>query len=145
MNNDVGPRHTCHECGGNVMRRSAEGLTWESIPGVPMGIPATILLSRCDSCDDYGVTADDVDQIESALRSQVETWLSVEIERTIEFLRIRDRITLAQLEGAAGVGHGDLSFGAIRPSLTLLRLLQAFVACPSEIQRHLARRPTLER
>lgn len=144
MNNEVGLRHICHECGGTVMRRSAEGLIWESIPGVPMGIPAAILLSRCDSCDDYGVTADDVDQIELALRSQVETWLSVEVERTIEFLRIRDRITPAQLEAVAGVGYGYFSRGMV-PSLTLLRLLQAFVACPSEIQRHLARRPTLER
>lgn len=137
---------TCHECGGTVSLRSAAGLSWEIIPGVRMEIPASIKVARCDTCDDFSLDAADVKRIEAALKPQAREWLVGQLSQAVRCLRERDGVSIGQIEAAAGVTHTYLSHASHptrgRPSLTLVRLLQAFIACPEELRRHLERRPT---
>ena len=57
----------CPLCGGNVTVRSAAGLNWAIKPGVFVDIPPSILIARCDACDDYALTDEQVREIEAAI------------------------------------------------------------------------------
>lgn len=136
----------CHECGGTMTKKSAAGLRWQVIPGVPMDVPPSIEVVRCDSCDDYALTAAEVARIEEALEPEARRWMAEEVQRAVRCLKAREGVTTAELESALGVGHTYLSHASNpstgKVSLPLLRLLQAFVACPEELRRHRERRPS---
>jgi hypothetical protein len=135
----------CHECGGALSMRSAAGLTREMLPGVPMLIPDSIEVLRCSQCDEHFLDAAKSREIDDALEHARREWLRAEAERTIAILREREHVTIGQIEAACGVTPTRLSHAARSadkgPSLALVRLLQAFVVCPWELRRHLARRP----
>jgi transcriptional regulator with XRE-family HTH domain len=137
----------CGECGGTVKMVPAAGETREFRRGITVAIPRGVLIPQCTSCGEEYLDKDDAERIDRAVRQAYLEQQRQHYDRCVSELRATHGCTLKQIEAACGVTPTYFSHvmkGRRVASLTLTRLLEAFVACPGELARHLdgARAPT---
>lgn len=134
----------CAECGHQVTRaRPRPDVLWDMGDGVRLPLPGELLIPSCDHCDESYIDTALGKAIDAALEpafvSARARSASKAIDRVIESTGISQRA----LEDVCGVSAGYLSkvrHGERNVSVTLLRLLEAFAACPAEVGRHIGRR-----
>jgi transcriptional regulator with XRE-family HTH domain len=126
----------CTQCGGSVRAKAGPGRTHEFRPGITLPIPNDLLINTCEECGETYLIDSEADQLEQRLHESYAAYC----KELIEVTRERAGVTLRELERAAGVTptyFSHITSGRKQPSLTLVRLLQAFAVHPQEIHRHL--------
>jgi hypothetical protein len=131
----------CGECGGTVDMLPAVGETREFRTGTRVEIPRGTPIPKCGECGEiYFSRADDV-RIDKIIRRVVAIREAEHYRECVARLQRTRNVTVRDIERACGVTATYLSHvmgGRRVPSATLTRLLEAFVACPSELERHLS-------
>lgn len=134
----------CAECGFTVRMTSAKGQLREFRRGVRVPIPEGVLVPRCERCGETYFGQADSARVDAAVR---EVYLDTQrtlYARCVEALQREHGVTLRQIEAVCGVTPTYFSHvmkGRRVASVTLTRLLEAFVASPAEFERHLERAP----
>ena len=134
----------CAECGGDVVDTTGPGRVAEYRRGIELPIPDDFTIPTCRSCGETYLSVERSDRLEKRQRPAFEAWLRAHGAELIELLLARHRTSLRHLETACGLTSTYLSHvksGRKTASLPLLRLLEAFVATPAELDRHLEGRP----
>jgi len=82
--------------------RSAKGIPWEAIPGVPTTVPETIEVLRCSNleCDNHAMDRAKVEEIEAALEPQKTAWLKAE-PKAQRLMDLRDLVMKSDLSDDA--------------------------------------------
>lgn len=135
----------CAECGGKVTPKQGRGRMRVFRRGVePFEIPETFPLHTCECCGETYVLPEQVPALEAELRVAFLEWQSKKIEEWVSLLECRHGVTRGRIATACGITPSYLSHliaGTDLASVTLQRLLEAFVASAGEFQRHLEGRP----
>lgn len=129
-------KFVCTQCGGSVRAKVGLGRTYEHRPGITLPIPSDFATPTCTECGETHLNDSDAERLEQRLQEAY----SMYCRALIDAARERANVTLRELERAAGVTPTYLSHvtsGRKQPSLTLVRLLQAFALHPREVHRHL--------
>lgn len=126
----------CTQCGGPVRARTGLGRTHEYRPGIKLPIPSDVPIVTCDECGETYLNDSEAERLEQRLQESYAMYCRA----LIDAVRARAGVTLRELERAAGVTptyFSHVTSGRKQPSLTLVRLLQAFALHPQEVHRHL--------
>jgi hypothetical protein len=129
----------CGECGGTVRMLPANGEICEFRRGVRVALPDHVLLPRCDRCGETFFSEEDSARVDAAARAVYLDGQRALYARCVEALQRGHGATLREIEAACGVTPTYFSHvmkGRRVASLTLTRLLEAFVASPGEFARH---------
>jgi hypothetical protein len=131
----------CPECGGTVRMVPPAGETWEFRRGLPVRIPGSVRIPRCDRCGESYLGPADEARVQAAVRAVFLEEQKRHYARCVGQLQRVHGATLGEIERACGVTPTYFSHvmkGRRVASLTLTRLVEAFVAAPGEMARHLA-------
>lgn len=131
----------CYECFGKIEFRSAKGLEWEILPKITLPIPEDIIVLRCVNCGEPYYRSSDEELISNRLENEYEAESRIKhVQDLIELLCIKHKINFYHLESACGVTNSyftKIKSGQKVPSIMLERLLEAYLICPQELERHL--------
>ena len=129
----------CVECGGDVFPKTGAGRVSTYRLGIDLPVPENFVMPTCASCGEIYLTETAGDRLAQVQAPFYEAWLQSHAKKLIDHIRVRHGTTLAHLAGACAVTPTLFSkiLSGKKTSLTLVRLLEAFVANPSELQRHL--------
>jgi transcriptional regulator with XRE-family HTH domain len=134
----------CAECGQKVTRaRPRPDVLWDMGDGVRLPLPAELLIPSCDHCNESYIDTALGARIEAALEAAFVSARVRSAAKAIDRIIESTGISQRALEDVCGVSAGYLSkvrHGERNVSVTLLRLLEAFAACPAEVDRHIGRR-----
>jgi hypothetical protein len=129
----------CAECGGTIRLVSAKGDWREFRRGVRVRIPDDVLVPRCEGCGETYLGEDDSARLDASARKAFLAEQVAVYTRCVDALQREHGATLREIERVCGVTPTYFSHvmkGRRVASLTLTRLLEAFVACPPEFERH---------
>lgn len=132
MNRDL----VCTQCGGAVRPTTGTGRMHEYRPGIVLPIPNGLPIPTCEECGETYLNDSEAGYLERRLKEAFVAYC----QELIGVVRARAGVTLRELEKAAGVTptyFSHVASGRKQPSLTLIRLLQAFAVNPEEVHRHL--------
>lgn len=131
----------CSLCGGQVSPRSEPGRLREYRRGVPkLPIPAEIAIPTCSACGELYFDQELSAKLEQLMLPAFLAWQRDHLGRLVSELQRRHGATKRQVAGICGVTPSYLSHllaGTEKSSPTLQRLVEAFVAKPSEFARHM--------
>jgi transcriptional regulator with XRE-family HTH domain len=105
------------------------------MPGVEVELPAELELPTCEVCLDYSVPKSMAPAVAEAVRERLAEWQGPHVSNQVNALCRRHHVSRRRVAAALGVTASYLSniaAGDKLASLTLLRLLRAFVAVPAE-------------
>ena len=133
----------CFECGKGTVRLSkGTGLRRRVAPGVEFVVPDELVLPQCDQCGEIYIDGEFSRAVDKAIEPQKAEWSKRRIRELVDRLQSQHpHLTLSEIEAACAVTptyFSHLTRGRKCASLTLMRLLEAFAACPSELARHRA-------
>ncbi|HZF50454.1 MAG TPA: helix-turn-helix transcriptional regulator [Polyangiaceae bacterium] len=134
----------CAECGHDVELATGTGRTREYVQGHHLPIPDNFLLPTCTSCGETYTTQEISEALDAMLSREFRRRQSAHFRVLVEILTQRHGVTQKEIVRACGVTPSHLSHvisGKKEASLTLTRLLEAFVASKDEFIRHLENRP----
>jgi hypothetical protein len=137
----------CGECGARVEMLPACGEKREFRRGIVMRIPKGTPIPKCSGCGEVYFSPADEERVDAILEK---LWLEHQAEEYADHvatLKRRHGVTLREIERACAVTPTYFSHvmkGRRFASATLTRLLEAFVACPSEFLRHTRGRASSE-
>lgn len=126
----------CHQCEGPVQMVTGEGRTREYRPGIKLAVPDDFGIPTCQGCGETYLTTAEAQALEERLKHVYAEYCRTLIDAASK----GGGVTRKELERAAGVTptyFSHVTSGRKQASLALVRLLQAFVLYPSEIERHL--------
>lgn len=126
----------CAQCGGPVQSKTGLGRTHEYRPGIALPVPGDFPMLTCAECGETYLNDSEAEHLEQRLQQAYAMYCRA----LIDAVRARAGVTLRELEKAAGVTptyFSHVTSGRKQPSLTLVRLLQAFALHPQEVHRHL--------
>jgi transcriptional regulator with XRE-family HTH domain len=129
----------CAECGSTVRPASARGEWREFRRGVRVHIPDDVLVPRCEGCGEMYLGEDDSARLDASARRAFLAEQVAVYARCVAALQREHGTTLRDIERVCGVTPTYFSHvmkGRRVASLTLTRLLEAFVAAPGEFERH---------
>jgi hypothetical protein len=130
----------CPVCGeGTVSTRPSGGQTRHFKRGVSRPIPNTIMLPTCDECGEVFMGLEDSERVDAALRLAFKGEQTARVRALVDALKLRHHATLQEVEQACAVTPSYLSHvvnGRRLTSETLVRLIEAFAACPAEFERY---------
>lgn len=132
------PLFQCAECGGSVFDAVGPGRTAEYRRGVELPVPPDFAIPTCASCGETYFTVQRGERLAKLQKPAFELWLKSHAAELIGLLLERHAISLRQLETACGFTATYFSHvihGSKTPSLQLVRQLEAYDACPRELQR----------
>lgn len=135
---------SCYECGSPVMMMAIQGRTIEYHPGYRVPIPADILLPTCTHCGEFYLDEESAKKLDPILKREFLKQQAGHYKKLIERLRDVHKVTQIDIVRACGITASHLSHilaGKRRASITLTRLLEAFVKDGREFRRHLDGRP----
>lgn len=133
----------CSECGHEVHLARGAGRTREYVRGVVLPIPEDFELPTCSSCGELHMIPEFSTRLDALLRARYLREQSVHCRELVELLLASHGITQGDVEAACAVTPSYLSHvlaGRKQASITLIRLLEAFVSDGGELERHLAGR-----
>ena len=122
----------------------AKGEVREFRRGIRVPVPERVLLPRCDGCGETYLGEEDDARVDAAVRAVFLDSQRALYARCVEALQREHGVTLREIEATCGVTPTYFSHvmkGRRVASVTLTRLLEAFVASPAEFERHLERAP----
>ena len=134
----------CAICGEPVKLHGRPGRTFEFRRAVILPIPADFLIPTCVSCGEEHFTEGVLRKLNSILREDFLARQSHHFRELVVSLMERHDVSQKDIERACAVTASYLSHvlaGNRMASTMLTRLLEAFVACPAEFERHMADRP----
>lgn len=134
----------CGECGSQVVLATGPGRTAEYRVGVPLPVPADLAIPTCRKCGETYFTVELSARLAKAQAPLYDRWVKDHLTRLVGLLRDRHGLTLRQIETACGVTATYFSHvmkGRKKTSLPLIRLVEAFVAAPHELLRHVSGKP----
>lgn len=131
---------TCGECGNRVTLRTGKGRTREFARGFPVPIPDDFALPTCVSCGETYHLPEIDRKLDPICRAETCKAQALHYRRLVDLLMERHGITQRAIVRACGITPSHLSHilgGEQIASTTLTHLLEAFMACEQEFQRHL--------
>lgn len=134
----------CAECGRPVVLMTGSGRTREYVRGCRLPIPNDFQIPTCTGCGEVYMTEELSAKLDPLLRKQFLLLQSAHYRQLVSILIRRHGVTQRDVVRTCQVTPSYLSHvlsGKKQASATLTRLLEAFVACPSEFRRHLADLP----
>jgi hypothetical protein len=137
----------CGECGRTVRMLPAKGEVREFRRGVRVPVPASVLLPTCEGCGETYLSETDSARVDAAVREVFLEGQRALYARCVGALQREHGATLREIEKICAVTPTYFSHvmkGRRVASLTLTRLLEAFVACPAEFERHREGAPRAE-
>lgn len=135
---------SCAECGKRVVPKTGPGRTREYVRGCRLPIPDDFPIPTCTGCGETYMTAEISAKLDALLREKYLLLQSDHYRRLVSILVRRHGVTQKDIIRTCQVTPSYLSHvlaGKKQASTTLTRLLEAFVACPSEFKRHLEEIP----
>ena len=128
----------CSSCGGRVTPRSGTGRFRSFRWGISLPIPDDVEIPTCERCGELYVSAEQAPELERRMQAVFKTWAADHVAKIIKVLALRHSVNQRQIARICDITPSHLShiLGAQKPpSITLIRLLEAFVACASEFER----------
>jgi len=136
---------TCPECGGDVAEKCGPGRTAEYRRGAPrLPIPDDLVIPECQACGERFESPEIEERLTEQLHQAFLKWQGTHLSRLVESLTEKHGVAIRDVARAAGVTPSHLSHvraGSAEASITLQRLLEAYVAAPAEFARHVGRQP----
>jgi transcriptional regulator with XRE-family HTH domain len=130
----------CGDCGGMVRMINASGERREFRRGVSLEIPRDLLIPKCEQCHTTYFGAADSARVDAALDGVFRAQQREQYAQYVGTLRTKYGVTQRDIERACAVTptyFSHLLAGTKKASATLTRLIEAFIACPDELARHL--------
>lgn len=134
----------CSECGHDVRLEPGTGRTHEYLRGVVLPIPDEFELPTCSHCGEIYAIPEVSRKLDALLRKVYLDRQAKHYRVLVTVLCIRHGVTQKDVEAACAVTPSYLSHvlaGRKQASVTLTRLIEAFVADGAEFDRHLAGHP----
>lgn len=134
----------CSNCGGQV-KLHAGGERFRTFRwGLSLPIPQDVEIPTCEKCGETYVSAEQTAELERRMQDVFKHWAADHVGRIVKILAQRHSVNLRQIARICDITPSHLShiLGAQKPpSVTLIRLLEAFVACGSEFDRQRQGKP----
>ena len=137
----------CDHCRTPMALRSARGLQRELIAGIPFDIPEQFKVWRCATCSEFAIDAETAAKIDKDLAPKVREWKLRELGELLTRMRAQhptfSQWKLGEVLDVTPEYLSNCLAGKKEPSMSLVRFVQALVACPAEYERHRSGRPKL--
>lgn len=133
-------KFTCSECGGTVDMSRGTGRTRNYSRGYDVPIPDDFLIPTCNRCGDIYVLPEIEGELNAILEKRFLRMQAAHYRELVDVLMKRHGVKQLDIVRACAVTPAYLSHvlnGKRVASTTLTRLLEAFVACEAEFNRHL--------
>ena len=130
----------CGECGATVKRKTGPGRVREYRRGVPLPIPSGFAIPTCTACGEEYLSLEEAQRLDDAQRPAFLKWQGAHCREVVARIKTAHGVTLREIERACGVTGTYLSHvlaGRKEASATLLYLLEAYAASPSEFRRRI--------
>lgn len=130
----------CDNCYGKVSLMIVPGRMFNFEPGVSIEIPENEKLLTCGRCLDTYLNLNEATHLEELLLPRLLASQAEDLGKIVDLLEKREQVTRGAIARACGVTENHLLKvvrGEARASLTLRRLLEAYVSCPFEFQRYM--------
>jgi len=131
----------CAECEvGTVRYAKGRGRVREYAWGVTLEVPEDVKIPQCDQCGETYVQPTDMAALDRRMRLVFTEWAAERLGAFVDILVLRHGVTQRQIAAICDVTPSHLSHilaGSAAPSMTLVRLLEAFAASKAEFDRHL--------
>jgi transcriptional regulator with XRE-family HTH domain len=134
----------CGECGTTVQLATGSGRTREYVRGYNVPIPDDFEIPTCPNCGEIYVVPEVAEELSAVLRREFLRLQQRHYRQMVKILTERHGVAQKDIVQACGVTPSYLSHvlaGKRQASVTLTRLLEAFVANPAELDRHLEGHP----
>lgn len=132
-------KFSCAECGGAVDLSPSNGRTLEYAQGYDVPIPNEFMIPTCSRCGEMYIVAELEEELYPVLEKQFLQMQAAHYRELIDILIKRHGVKQLDIVRACAVTPAYLSHvlnGKRVASTTLTRLLEAFVACGAEFERH---------
>jgi len=136
MNNKL---FSCFECGFPVAMLALDGRTIEYHPGYEVPIPVDFEMPTCTNCRKPYIDEELAKRLDPVLKKAFLRQQAAHFCKLVEWLKQKHNVTQIDIVRACGITPSHLSHilaGKRRASLTLSRLLEAFVKDEREFRRH---------
>jgi transcriptional regulator with XRE-family HTH domain len=132
----------CADCEvGTVRYAKGRGRFRDYAWGVTLEVPQDVKIPQCDKCGETYVQAADIVELDRRMKTVFTEWAAHRLSEIVGVLVLRHAVTQRQIAAVCDVTPSHLSHilaGSAAPSMTLVRLLEAFASSQTEFDRHLS-------